>query len=146
IQAAAGNRAARMAASTAGPDLPLRRTPLPNVRTSEVAPASTPAPEARHSPHRPHAEDRRKIGIEKVAANATALAALGGDYGITWPQSIRYTHGARLEGSSWVLTVSDLIGEYSVQARILGHQADIPDASVATAGNYQALVAALNTL
>lgn len=99
-----------------------------------------------HSMHTPDVASRSKIGIEKVAPNATALGELGGDYGITWPQQVRVTLGAKLEGDDWIPTVSDIVGDYSVQARILGHQTDVTDASVATRDNYQAILAALDSL
>lgn len=99
-----------------------------------------------HSMHTTDVALRSKIGIEKVAPNATALGALGGDYGITWPQQIRVTLGTKLAGDDWVPTVSDVVGDYSVQARILGHQTDVTDASVATQVNYQAILAALDSL
>ena len=99
-----------------------------------------------HSLHKPDASARSKIGIEKVAPNATALGQLGGDYGITWPQEIRMTLGAKLQDEDWVPTVLDIVGDYSVQAQILPHQTDVTDASVANQGNYQAILAALDQL
>jgi hypothetical protein len=99
-----------------------------------------------HALHDPDIAARSKIGIQKVAPNATALGQLGGDYGITWPQQVRPTLGAKLQGETWVPTVTDIVGDYSVQARILPHQADVPDASVATLANYQEILQALDNL
>ncbi len=99
-----------------------------------------------YAQHTPDVASRSKIGIEKVAPNATALGQLGGDYGITWLQQVRVTLGAKLEGDNWVPTVSDVVGDYSVQARILGHQTDVTDASVATRDNYEAILTALDNL
>jgi len=104
-------------------------------RWSARAPAAG-AGSAEHSLHTPDVSARSKIGIEKVAPNATALGQLGGDYGIPWPQEVRVTLSAKLQDEDWIPTVTDIAGDYSVQARILPHQADIPDASVATLGNY----------
>lgn len=101
---------------------------------------------AERSLHTPDVASRSKIGIEKVAPNATALGELGGDYGITWPQQVRVTLGAKLQGEDWTPTVTDIAGDYSVQARILDHQADVPDASVATQANYQEILTALDNL
>src|SRR6266536_6395165 len=87
-----------------------------------------------------------KIGQTKVAASAWSQGHLGGDYGITLPEELRISIDVKQAEGNWVPTVTDLDGRYSIQARILPHQADVPNAAVATALNYQAIIAALDTL
>lgn len=153
LQHQAGNRAAARAlastadATTAGRS-PVRRVAAPSVKTAQVAPGAAPrgAGSSAQSKRPRDVAARQKIGIEKVAANATALGQLGGDYGITWPQSIRLTHGAKLEGDNWALTTNDIIGDYSVQARILGHQTDVTSAAIATQATYQEICNSLDAL
>ena len=31
---------------------------------------------------------------------------LGDDYGVTWPQTLRFTLGAKLDGDNWVPTIT----------------------------------------
>jgi len=71
---------------------------------------------------------------------------LGGDCGITLPESLEITTDVKQAEGNWVPTVTDLDGRYSIQARILPHQADVPNAAVATALNCQATIAALDSL
>ena len=153
LQRHAGNRAAsRALAATSetarGHEAPVRRVVAPSVKTAQVAPGAPPrgAGSSAQSKRPRNVAARQKIGIEKVAPNATALGQLGGDYGITWPQSIRLTHGAKLEGDNWALTVNDITGDYSVQARILGHQADVTSAAIATQATYQEICNSLDAL
>jgi hypothetical protein len=87
-----------------------------------------------------------KIGQTKVGASAWSQGHLGGDYGITLPEELRISIDVKQTEGNWVPTVTDLDGRYSIQARILAHQADVPNAAVATALNYQAIIAALDTL
>src|SRR6266542_608838 len=87
-----------------------------------------------------------KIGQTKVAASAWSQGHLGGDYGITLPEELRISIDVKQAEGNWVPTVTDLDGRYSIQARILPHQADVPNAAVATALNYQAIIAVLDSL
>jgi len=87
-----------------------------------------------------------KIGQTKIAASAWSQGHLGGDYGITLPEELRISIDVKQAEGNWVPTVTDVDGRYSIQARILPHQADVPNAAVATALNYQAIIAALDTL
>ena len=87
-----------------------------------------------------------KIGQTKIAASAWSQGHLGGNYGITLPEALRISIDVKQAEGNWVPTVTDLDGRYSIQARVLPHQADVPNAAVATALNYQAIIAALDSL
>ena len=87
--------------------------------------------------------------LSLVAPNATALGALGGDYGVTWPQRIVVDMGATKSGNTWVPDVRTITAEYSRQARVLGHQTDVTSANLpahVTQANYQAMITGLNNL
>ena len=87
-----------------------------------------------------------KIGQTKIAASAWSQGHLGGNYGITLPEALAISIDVKQAEGNWVPTVTDLDGRYSIQARVLPHQADVPNAAVATALNYQAIIAALDSL
>lgn len=151
LQRAAGNRAVTRLlgadATSEGANAPTGRVAARAVSTALVEAGSGRGPgSTEHAVHTPDTVARSKIGITKVAPNATALGQLGPDYGITWPQDVRLTLNAKLEGDTWVPSVTDLTGDYSVQATLLPHQTDVPDASVATLANYQQILAALDNL
>lgn len=85
----------------------------------------------------------------RVAADATAQAHLGAAYGLTLPVRILFQVQAKKAGNEWAPEVTALTGEYCVQARILGHQTDITEASipnVVTQANFQQVLDALDQL
>jgi hypothetical protein len=84
-----------------------------------------------------------------VAPNATAQGHLGTDYGFTFPQDIIFGLSVKKAGNDWAPVVDSMNGQYSVQARLLGHQTDLTDANVAALvdrNNYVAVLAGLNSL
>jgi hypothetical protein len=91
---------------------------------------------------------RLKAGVttSSVAPNATALGQLGNDYGLTWPQRVIPTFEAKKLGNNWELRLTKLAGEYSIQTHLPGGMQDIPDATIATQANYQALLRSLDHL
>jgi hypothetical protein len=127
----------------AQPGLALAARGSGKVRTTQVAPSTQAGPTGA-------AAERisvlGKIGQTKVAASAWSQGHLGGNYGITLPEALRISIDVKQAEGNWVPTVTDLDGRYSIQARVLPHQADVPNAAVATALNYQAIIAALDSL
>jgi hypothetical protein len=57
----------------------------------------------------------------EVAPDATALALLGTDYGLTLPVRIVFELGIKKMGDDWAPEVTAMTGEFCVQARILAH-------------------------
>ena len=94
-------------------------------------------------------EPASKVNHVKVPPSGTAIATLEPDYGLTWPETIDVELTAKKSGDEWVPVITKLTGNYSVQARLLPGppaQQDIPNAGVATAGNFQALLDSLDQL
>ena len=94
---------------------------------------------------------RMKVSTLPAAPNATAAAAYGNDYGLTWPQDIVYDLTAKKSGNEWAPVVKSVTGRYSRQVRLVTglngiQQQDIPNASVATQANYQNLLDSLQNL
>jgi hypothetical protein len=70
-------------------------------------------------------EELRKA-TTAVAAGAAPSQALGtGVYGLTFPESVQVTIGAKKTGTKWNPVVKNLLGRYSLQARLLPGQSEI---------------------
>jgi hypothetical protein len=94
------------------------------------APAPTPAATAR---------------VEGGAKPSTTMAA--DQWGLTWPESIDVTIEARKEGSTWRPVVTELVGRYSVQSRLLpGVQQVKGPGQDTTEANYRRQIADLDSL
>ncbi len=83
-----------------------------------------------------------------VASGATPSNALGaGVYGLTFPESIAVTMGAKKVGSNWQPVVSALAGAYSLQTRLLPGQSEVTGpGGNSTGANYCSQVKGLKTL
>jgi hypothetical protein len=92
------------------------------------------------------------MSVYHVPQDPDAVALANHDeYGLTWPQEIEYELTAKMMGDEWVPVITSMTGRYSRQATLLTGlngvpQQDIPDASVATAGNYELMLEALENL
>lgn len=81
--------------------------------------------------------DRKKAGCEKHAPAVDTLGRdpateIAGDYGLTWPQRLRIEFDVKKFGDVWKPQLKGLIGEYSRQATLMGHQTDVTSANQAT--------------
>jgi hypothetical protein len=82
-----------------------------------------------------------------VKAGAAPTNALGGAYGLTYPESVQVTIGAKKVAGAWHPVVKNLVGLYSLQARILPHQREVTGPSGnTTKANFCDQVTGLNTL
>lgn len=121
------------------------------VRTTEVPPSETTSATHRFSTSAQDVAALKKIGVHNVApavgpSGLDPRVVIGTAYGLTWPQDLAITLGAKHMGDEWVANVTDLEGEYSTQARLLNHQFDIRNAEVATDTNFQQLINSLQAL
>jgi hypothetical protein len=77
----------------------------------------------------PHAADRGHELLSKpatsVASGAPPSHALGGDYGLTFPESIDVTMGAKKVGATWKPVVTALAGKFSEQVTLLAGQSEV---------------------
>jgi hypothetical protein len=62
-----------------------------------------------------------------VASGAAATQALGGDYGLTYPESVEVTISAKKDktAAAWSPRVKKLLGHYSMQTSLLAGQTEI---------------------
>jgi hypothetical protein len=60
-----------------------------------------------------------------VSAGAAPSIGLGGDYGLTFPESVDAVITATKVGSTWKPVVTNLTGHYSLQASLLAGQSEI---------------------
>jgi hypothetical protein len=83
-----------------------------------------------------------------VAGGATPSQALpAGWYGLTFPESIAVTMGAKKSGTNWQPVVSALAGAYSQQTRLLPGQSEVTGpGGNSTGANYCSQVKGLKTL
>ena len=93
------------------------------VRIQEIAPRSSLATDIPPAYLAPLA----KTGQEKVGPSPFSVGLLGTSYGTTLPEEIAPTIKAKKTGTDWESDVTDVVGRYSIRARILGHQADVPN-------------------
>jgi hypothetical protein len=84
----------------------------------------------------------------RVEDGAKASTKMGPDqWGLTWPESIDVTIDAHKDGSSWRPVVTDLVGRFSVQSRLLPgvRQVRGPGRNT-TEANFRQQIADLNSL
>jgi hypothetical protein len=85
--------------------------------------------------------------INRVAASASAVAALGSAYGLTWEETVDITISARCDGGKWTAEMTALRGNYSLQARLLAGQQEVTGpAGNTTQANFCQQVTELNCL
>ena len=94
---------------------------------------------------------RRKVAMKPEAPNGEALANMGDDYGLTWPQDMEVEMLATKLGNDWAPKVSRLTGTYSRQTQLVDgpggvKQIDITSAALATLANYQLMLQSLDQL
>lgn len=84
----------------------------------------------------------------RVQAGAAPSRALGGgQYGLTFPESVQVTIGAKKVGATWQPVVSNLVGLYSMQTRLLPGQSEVTGPSGnTTKANFCDQVTGLSTL
>jgi hypothetical protein len=71
----------------------------------------------------PDALGKATTSVASGAAPSNALT--GGVYGLTFPESVQVTIGAKKVGSAWHPVVKNLLGRYSLQARLLPAQTEV---------------------
>jgi hypothetical protein len=106
------------------------------VRMLARSPGATPAPEAAAAP------------TVRVEGGATGSTQMGPDqWGLTWPESIDVTIDARKDGTGWRPVVTELVGRYSVQSRLLPGVQPVKGPGVdTTEANYRRQIADLDSL